>query len=243
MPRPTYSMELVSKEQLAPATIGLTFQVTNPPAFEAGQFVSIHFTFEGEELKRSYSIASSPEQLTEDGTLEIAVGLVADGKASQFFEQAEVGQTVEMSGPFGVLTLPEQLPSRLILVGTGTGVAPYRAMQPQLEALAQQGQNIHILMGARTRNDLFYQADFQQMADLQTVTYEACLSREDSVDKQAGEYAGYVQKRLSELPLTPGNDLIFLCGNPNMIDDCVTQLTEAGFGPRQVKREKYTFSR
>jgi NAD(P)H-flavin reductase len=41
--------------------------------------------------------------------------------------------------------------------------------------------------------------------------------------------------RFPHLTLLPGQDLPFLCGNPAMIDDAVAWLSEAGFGPRQVK--------
>ena len=46
-----------------------------------------------------------------------------------------------------------------------------------------------------------------------------------------------------QLKPVPGEDIIYLCGNPQMVDDCVALLTEQGFGPREIKREKYTFSR
>ncbi len=244
MGRPTYDMELIANKKLADNTLGLTFRVTEPPTFEAGQFISILFEHNGEELKRSYSIASSPEQLKSEGVLEIAIGLVKEGKASECFSNAKVGNTFQMSGPFGMLTLPEQHPKRLIFVGTGTGVAPYRAMLPQLEQLGRQGQAIHILMGARQRGDLFYTDDFQKLAESSdSIFFNACLSREQNVNTTANEYSGYVQYRLEEISLTPGEDLIYLCGNPFMIDDCVKQLIERGFGPREIKREKYTFSR
>ena len=201
--------------------------------------VSLLFEHNGESLKRSYSIASSPEKLAREGLLEIAIGLVSDGSASECFSRAQPGEQFEITGPFGILTLPEELPDRLMLAGTGTGMAPYRAMLPQLEQLQQQGQRIHILMGARSRDDLFYQDDFRALAEASgNVTYEACLSREEALDVSAGEKKGYVQQRFSELGLTPGEDLVYLCGNPHMIDDSVKWLTEQGFGPRQNQEGK-----
>ena len=244
MPRPAYNLELIKNSQLTPNTISLTFQVENPPAFEAGQFISLLFNHNGEEMKRSYSIASAPELLSGQGLLEVAIGLVPGGCASERFSSAKEGEQFQMTGPFGILTLPEELPKRVIFAGTGTGVAPYRSMLPQLEKLKQQGQHIHILMGARHREDLFYVNDFQDLSkDSDNIAFEACLSREPNINSQGGEYKGYVQGRFTELSLTPGEDLIYLCGNPSMIDDSVKWLTEQGFGPRQIKREKYTFSR
>ena len=244
MARPAFNLELIESTRIATSTLGLVFRVDSPPEFEAGQFVSLLFDHNGESLKRSYSIASAPDQLANEGLLEIAIGLVSNGAASECFSQAKAGDTFQMTGPFGVLTLPKELPDRLILVGTGTGVAPYRSMLPQLEALSKQGKRIHILMGARQRADLFYQQDFKALASVSTEVYfESCLSREADVHTNSGEHKGYVQDRLSTLSPTPGQDLVYLCGNPGMIDDNVKYLSEIGFGPRQIKREKYTFSK
>ncbi len=251
MPRPTFAMELISRRMLSQKTLGLTFHVTDPPTFEAGQFISILFDHEGESLKRSYSIASTPEQLATRNELEIAIGLIDNGKASSCFAMADVGQQFAMQGAFGLLTLSAALnpsankhPKRIILVGTGTGMAPYRAMLPALEQHSAQGLEIHLLMGSRDQADLLFQNEFQaSAARCATITNECCLSRATKIDTGKGEYAGYVQDRLTQLQLTPEQDVVYLCGHPAMIDDCVTMLTNMGFGPRDIKREKYTFSR
>ena len=243
MPRPTYPMTLTHRELLAPKTLGLTFQVENPPTFEAGQFISIQFTYEGENLKRSYSIASTPEQLANSSELTIAVGLIDGGKASACFQAAQLGQTFEMSGPFGLLTLSalaQAMPKRLILIGTGTGVAPYHSMLPELQQLGENGTEIYLLMGVRQQDDLFYEQAFQSCS---AITFASCLSRATDINRAKGQYAGYVQEQLMQLKPVAGEDIVYLCGLPQMIDDCVALLTEQGFGPKDIKREKYTFSR
>ena len=247
--RPVYNIRLGSSRKLADNTLELTFEVENPPEFTAGQFVSIQFEYQGEQLKRSYSIASTPAQLLQEGTLSIAIGLVPDGSASTCFSKASVGAIFTMTGPFGGLTLPEtpikEWPQRLVLIGTGTGVAPYRAMLPELEQAADAGISIHIIMGTSYRNTAFYLDDFRAFAaSKKNVTFEQCLSKEP-LDKESSnhEFSGHVQDRFPTLSLSPASDLIYLCGNPAMIDDCLLLLKDAGFGPRQIKREKYTFSR
>ncbi|MCL6269103.1 FAD-binding oxidoreductase [Sansalvadorimonas sp. 2012CJ34-2] len=244
MPRPAFPIELVSNQKLAPRTIELTFRVDAPFAFEAGQFVSLLFEHKGEQFKRSYSLASSPELLAGENLFKVAIGLIPGGAASECFANAKPGDQFSMIGPFGLLTLPKELPERLVLVGTGTGMAPYRSMLPQLEKLISQGVKVHILMGTRLRSDVFYHQDFKALTDSSTdVQFEACLSKEEDIQPENGETSGRVQNRFPELHLNPEKDLVYLCGNPAMINDSVTILTEQGFGVRQVKREKYTFSR
>ncbi|WP_211828999.1 ferredoxin--NADP reductase [Kistimonas asteriae] len=245
MPRPVFEAELLSKTQLSDDTLQLTFQLADDSfSFQAGQFVSIQFELDGDNLKRSYSIASAPGVFQSMRQIDIAIALLPDGRASRRFQEAVPGEHFGISGPFGLLVLPDSLPERLVLVGTGTGMAPYRAMLPELERIAASGIALHILMGSRHRKDVIYREEFSSLASrFEQVTFELCLSREANPDVGIQEYPGYVQTRFAHLNLSPERDLPFLCGNPAMIDDAVAWLSEAGFGPRQIKREKYTFSR
>ena len=45
------------------------------------------------------------------------------------------------------------------------------------------------------------------------------------------------------LGLDPASDIVYLCGNPGMIDDAYALLKAAGFGVQQVRREKYLSAR
>ncbi|MCY4472979.1 MAG: FAD-dependent oxidoreductase, partial [Kistimonas sp.] len=219
MSQPTFDVELIRTQWLTDSTLELTFQTDGLSAFEAGQFVSFFLPLEkengdntkGKTIRRSYSVASSPEELKAKGVFQIAVALVPNGQASACFSAAQPGSVFPVTGPFGQLTLPvpEQLqlvaPDRLVLVGTGTGMAPYRSMLPQLQQLRQQGQKIHLLMGVRQRCDLFYVDDFHSLTnEEQPVPLDCCLSREEITDPAAGEHSGYVQDRLAELSLLPG---------------------------------------
>ncbi len=245
MALPVYDIELVKTTQLTNNTIALFFSIENDQfTFSAGQFVSLRFEYENEQHKRSYSIACSPETFKETGVIEIALGLVPGGRASECFSNVTAGQKFSIAGPAGVLTMPDELPKNLVLVGTGTGMAPYRAMIPELKQALKKGMSLRIIMGARYRNDVFYDDDFKALVkDFSEAHYDVCYSRETEVDNQLGEYKGYVQHHFESLCLEPGKDFVYLCGNPPMIDDSLSLLKSAGFNNRQIRREKYTFSR
>ena len=68
------------------------------------------------------------------------------------------GGTVDASGPFGrFCLLPTDANARYLLIGTGTGVTPYRAMLPLIEqAIAERGIQVVLLFGARTPDELLY---------------------------------------------------------------------------------------
>jgi len=245
MPLPQYNVELTSVEQLTNNTLGLRFYLDDERfSFKAGQFVSLHFDIAGEQYKRSYSIACAPASFKKNKILEFALGQLPGGKANECFSEATVGEQYIISGPAGVLTLPEALPKRIVLIGTGTGMAPYRAMIPELNMALEKEICVHIIMGVRQRCDLFYLQDFQALVHQYAHAYfDVCFSQESNIDNEKSEYGGYVQNRFKHLNLVPDRDLVYLCGNPAMIDDSSNWLAEAGFGYRQFKKERYIFSR
>ncbi|WP_263080596.1 FAD-binding oxidoreductase [Endozoicomonas sp. Mp262] len=245
MPRPQFPVILTDKKRLSHNTLELAFEFEGGAPFDyiAGQFVQLLFQYQGKEHKRSYSVACSPESFQDSRCLTIAIGFVENGAASCFFRDAEPGIRLMLTGPFGVLVLPEELPGQLILAGTGTGIAPYRAMIPKLTQLAGQGQSISILVGARTHNELIYHEDFRLLAEkCSTINYRICLSRVAPSSLQDSEFTGYVQQQFSSLSLQTDKDIVFLCGNPGMIDAAAAQLKEKGFSTKQVRREKYVYS-
>jgi ferredoxin-NADP reductase len=218
-------------------------------SYSPGQFISIHLPHpEGEEkpIRRSYSIATIIPNTDAVTSIEIVLTIVEDGIASQFLDNAKAGDEVEISGPYGALTLPEELPSRLFLVATSTGVAPYRTMLPTLEALLNSDTEIDIelILGVSSEKECLFADDFREFSlKYPHFQFNACYSRHTEGALAEDEYKGYVQERLEALAPNPKNDLVYLCGNPKMVDGCTGLLTELGFSPRQVKREKYVRSK
>ncbi|MGB0361240.1 MAG: FAD-binding oxidoreductase [Endozoicomonas sp.] len=236
-----YPATLTNKAMLSTNTIqlGFTFESSDLPAFAftSGQFIQFIFEKEGEIFKRSYSIANSPDDFQQSGELEVALSFVEGGVASEFFKATSEGLQLLIAGPFGALTLPKDIPGQLVLAGTGTGLAPYRSMIPELKKYIADGVPTTILMGFRQRNEAIYIEDFNTLSD---VNCRICLTRENTTE--AIEYQGRLQFQFDDLNLNPEIDIVYLCGNPNMIDDCVALLRDQGFPPRQIKREKYNFS-
>lgn len=223
---------------ITPSVLELSFRRADGEdlGYVAGQFLNIHFEADGKPTHRSYSIASAPR---EGGTLDIAVAPVEGGRATRYLFGLEVGDEVSASGPFGRFVLRDDPPCRYVLVGTGTGITPYRAMLPGLaDRLANGEHTATMLMGVQFRKDKLYHDDFQAFAEAQeNFTYQACLSREEECE--GSEVSGYVQHQFDTLHLDPDKDVIYLCGNPDMIDNSVELLKERGFELKQLRREKY----
>lgn len=232
-----------STKMLTTSVIHIAFKTESGTALEfiPGQFVT--FIFEdpnnGKPLRRSYSISTIPGTSSE---LEIAVSPVAGGFATEIFFNLSEGQRLTCSGPFGRLILKEdEHAAHYLLVATGTGVSPYRAMLPAIAKRISEDPKVKftVLLGVQYRKDLLYSEDFIEFAAKhERFEFRAYLSREENLNHDY-EYSGYVQNAFESLSLNPETDLVYLCGNPNMIDQSFELLLELGFETSQVRREKY----
>ncbi len=229
----------------------LEFKINNdiPLQFKPGQFISLHIEKNSQIVRRNFSIASSPN---ETNKIEIAATFVPNGIASTTLWNMQIGDQIHASGPFGIFVLrPADLNKikRYILVATGTGVTPYRSMLNDLKLILRQNADIKIelLLGVRDRYELLYSDDFINFAKTipSQFKFTACYSREQqsTVFDNSYEYIGYVQNKITELNINPTLDLVYLCGNPNMVDNSLSILEKLGLPRNKIIREKYISSK
>jgi len=203
-----------------------------------GQFVSIHIARADKIVRRNFSIANPPNGNAE---LELACAYVLNGLATTLLSNLKLGEAVDISGPYGLLVLKEEKPKRYVFVSTGTGITPYRSMLPELARRLDSRPELEVvvLFGARSLEELLYVDEFLAFAkDRPRFRYVAALSRECPPDLHFAA-KGYVQHQFQSLNLKPGEDLVYLCGNPNMIDESFNALLELGFDRKDIRREKY----
>lgn len=237
----TFPITLVESFMITPKVKHFVFKTELSPAFHyiPGQFITVHFNYQGKDLKRSYSIANEPKQ---DNRIEFAAGYVEDGPGTQYLFNLAPGDQIQINGPFGRLILKEDNPERYILVATSTGVTPYRAMLHELSLRLTQHPNLNIviLQGVQRESEILYAKDFLSFAEQHPrLIFRAYLSREHNAESPAYIHSGYVQSAFPDLQLNPQKDLVYLCGNPGMIDEAFNLLKEQGFAMQQIIREKY----
>jgi len=235
---------------IAPSVAHLSFVRDDgvPLDYIPGQFIQVHFQYaDGAAARRSYSLATIHDHALAPGeAVEIAVSYVTGGAATALFEALPLGGQVMASGPYGrFCLLPADANRRYLLIGTGTGITPYRAMLPLIEQLmAQRGVEVVLLQGARTPAELLYGDDFRAFADTHPgFRFVPCFSRELPAPGAAQDHAdarqGYVQNALAEFAPDAAGDIAYLCGNPNMVDACFDALKACGLPIPHIRREKY----
>ena len=240
----THRYILEESKLLAPKVLHLSFkrEDNEPFPFIAGQFITLHIETPAKKVHRSYSIANSPG----NNRLEIACAYVENGIASKLLFNLKPGDTIEAGGPHGLFVLKDEQPKRYLFIATGTGVTPYRSMLKEIQRRLKESSphlKVALIFGVRTREELLFKDEFLNFAkEHPNFEFHACYSRESQATLSDFEHHGHVQVALAKLQPNPNEDIVYLCGNPNMIDDTFTLLTELGFDKKNVRREKYLFS-
>jgi ferredoxin-NADP reductase len=245
-----FPLRLASSRMLAPSVRHFAFVRDDGEAldFIPGQFLQVHFHYpDGKPTKRSYSVATVHQgPARPDMAVEVAVSYVAGGAATALFEALREGDRIEASGPYGRFCLmPNDANRRYLLVGTGTGVTPYRAMLPELGRLIRErGIEVVLLFGARSPAELLYGDEFAAFAAATPgFRFVPCFSREGAAEPRPDDRRGYVQQALAEFAPDAEHDIAYLCGNPNMVDAAFEVLKQAGLPVPHIRREKYVSSK
>ena len=148
---------------------------------------------------RLYSIASSQAEVESEVHLTVALvederdGVARFGGASQFLASAEEGQQLQVYvEPNNHFRLPENPETPVIMVGPGTGVAPFRAFMQQRSADGIEGNAWLIFGNPHFEQDFLYQTEWQQYLQ------SGELSRIDLAFSRDQEHKVYVQHKIAE---------------------------------------------
>ena len=226
---------LVAARMLSPTVRGLTFDPGEGFTFVPGQWTNLFLPQpSGEPLRRAYSIASPPRA---DRHIDLAVTRVEGGPGSTLLHALEPGATLTISDAQGVFTLDP--PTRpVLMIGTGTGVAPLRSMLASLRA-SPPAHRFALLFGVRTAGDVLYGDDLAALAaEWRGFELHPTLSRPGS--DWRGK-TGHVQAHVAALMQALGGDCdVYVCGLNRMVGDVRKMLREElHLDRKRVHTERY----
>ena len=185
-------------------------------------------------IRRAYSIAS---ESSSDEYVEFYLTVVMSGELTPRLFSLKVRDRLYI-GPkaVGVFTLDKAPGKHLLMIGTGTGLAPYMSML-RSELVCNGPRQFVVVHGARFSWDLGYRTELSGLArHCANFHYLPVITRPQEDVTWRGR-SGYLQNVIASdaievetgLALTPENFDIFLCGNPGMIETVIAWAEARGF--------------
>lgn len=229
-----YSGSVSSVQHFSDSTINFSIDLDNHSGLEflPGQYVNLEIP--GTSLTRSYSFSSPPGAKQAD----FVVRNVPNGRMSQFLaEEAQSGQPITFSGPYGSFYLRKVTRPVLFLAG-GTGIAPFLSM---LEVLAADGfpQPVRMLFGVTNDTDLVALDQLNRIASQHPqFEYRTCVAAAESQHARKG----YVTEHVETDWLNDGDVDVYLCGPVAMVDAVKNWLSKIGVKPANFHYEKFSAS-
>lgn len=207
-----------SIEKVAPDVVILKLQLpaTEKLRFNAGQYIEVILK---DGRRRSYSLASAPH---EEGALELHVrhlpgGAFTDHVFGAGATQMKEREIMRFEGPFGSFFLREDSDKPIVMVASGTGFAPIRAMVEHIKAKGIT-RPVTLYWGGRRPQDLYMQALCEQWArELPWFSYVPVVSDALDEDNWTGRTGWVHAAVMQDIPDLSGHQ-VYACGAPAMVD-------------------------
>lgn len=227
---PAIAATIVAVDELGPAVARVRLEPAEPLSYRPGQYVQL---VQG-ELVRAYSLASSPA----DGPqLELHVRVHRHGRMSRWLAAAAPGTPVELRGPAGSCFYTEGRPGQpLLLVGTGTGLAPLWAIARDARQRGHTGP-IALVHGALDRGGFYLVQELEHMSqETGDFRYVRCaLTGEPGERIEVGDLGAVTQRLFPDLK----GWRVFLCGNPDLVTALKKQCFLRGASMRDISADAF----
>jgi len=174
-----------------------------------------------------------------DGRLEFVIKVYPDGLFSHFLDTTlQVGDRLQLSGPYGVFTLREG-DDDLVFIGGGAGMAPILSL---LRSMAERGltRKATYYYGARSRRDLCFEDELLALEDtLPGFRYIPALSEaapDEDWDGETGLITDVVKRHADGLARVHA----YVCGPPPMVEAALPLLATLGVPEQRIYYDKFT---
>ncbi|WP_241383816.1 benzoate 1,2-dioxygenase electron transfer component BenC [Rhodococcus sp. CH91] len=236
----TYTATITDLRRYSESVVGFTVEIGNRDdlVFLPGQYVNIGVPGSddgtGRPTTRSYSFSTGPHE----NSLGFLVKITEGGLMSEYLrDRAQVGDTLEFTGPFGSFFLRERKRPSLLLAG-GTGLAPLLSILSKIEADGSD-HPVHLIYGVTFDHDLVELDTLEEYTKrLPNFTFDYCVADESS----SAPNTGYVTGLFEPSHFNDGDVDIYLCGPPPMVESVRNHLSENDIDPANFYFEKFNTS-
>ncbi|RYY38470.1 MAG: iron-sulfur cluster-binding domain-containing protein [Chitinophagaceae bacterium] len=236
--RPSFSLTIVHKEELVPGFFRFTFAPQPGLRSVAGQFLTFTHRFNGEEVRRSYSLLSVPGL---DDSASIGVRRIDNGLFSRYLcDEAAPGTVLECIGAAGLFVLPAgDEPKQVFLLAAGSGITPVYALLRA--ALLQHAHTEVVLVYSnhnRARAALIKEIG-QLAIDFPGRFRLHLLFSDDPVLRRAHLNRELLLELLQEEGASAEHTWFYTCGPEAYMRMCSYVLRGEGFPADRIRREDF----
>lgn len=210
--------------------------------FAPGQHLTLRADVAGEDLRRSYSLCSAPD----DKDLRIAIKRVAGGRFSNWAaETLRAGTTLEVMPPAGAFswTFEGQGRAQYAMFASGSGITPILSLL-KAGLGAEPASHFALFYGNRDTAGILFLEELAQLKNryLDRLEVHHFLSREEDELEMLNGRIDAAKMRDILTTILPANaiDVAFLCGPGAMMDAVEAALIDAGIDPRQIRSERFS---
>jgi ferredoxin-NADP reductase len=215
----------------------IVLELADWPGHQPGQHVDVRLHApDGHDLRRSYWIASAPE----DGYVVLTIERLGDGEVSPYLcDELAPGDELEIRGPIGesfVWDPAEQNP--VLLLASGCGIVPFRSMLRHCVA-TESTVAVRLFCSSRSLTDILYRDELLHLAAYDEVDIRFTLTRE--WPEGWGGHRGRIDRQmLDEVSWPPdAQPLIYICGSSGFVETAASALIESGHHPERIKTKQH----
>ena len=234
---PHVTVPIVDMVAVTPRTRLMTLDVReHPMRFLSGQAVMIGA--HGQDVRRPYSIACSPERADETGYLELLMGVQENGDLGAHLAGAAAGSLIDVEGPMGTFTFPDA-PNQawLLFVAGGTGIAPLHAMIDH-SLRRRLSQRISLLYSARRGDEFAFIDELRRHEAAGRIELHPTVTRDDG-SQWAGGRGRIGRAHFEAVVHEPAATLCFICGPNPLVSESVSTLEALGVPAGQIHTERW----
>ncbi|MEN9984168.1 MAG: hypothetical protein RI918_2137, partial [Pseudomonadota bacterium] len=196
-------------------TLKLQLPASDTLQYKAGQYIEFILR---DGARRSYSMASAPHIASESKTLELHIRHMPGGKfTDHVFGEMKEKEIQRIEGPFGSFYLREDSSKPMILLASGTGFAPIKAI---IEQMQHNGitRPATLYWGGRRPADLYlHDWVLAQVSAMPNLRYVPVVSNALLEDAWAGRTGFVHQAVMADFPNLSAHQ-VYACGAPIVVD-------------------------
>jgi ring-1,2-phenylacetyl-CoA epoxidase subunit PaaE len=237
-----YPLHVSEVRRETPDSVSLRFDVPaglrETYTFRPGQYLTLRMMIDGEDLRRSYSICSTPAE----GSLRVGVRKVAGGAFSSFVnDTVTTGQIIEVMPPAGRFVPADGAGRRLLGIAAGSGITPILSIMGSRLTDDPEG-SFTLVYGNRTAATVMFAEEIEDLKNrhLGRLSVIHVMSREaqDSA-LLSGRIDAAKLRALGEVVPFASFDEAFLCGPEALIDAARRTLPELGLADDRIRAELF----